>query len=120
MAENHLLCHNKITNNFSRDNFLLPRTCPPFQYSQGFNDLLYDIEIMAAASPSEFSNPLRKFKLVFLGEQSGTLNKSYLFITFIMTFQRLLFCCILRNYLLLIGYSLYGCFILATKRVNLH
>lgn len=32
----------------------------------------------------EFSNPLRKFKLVFLGEQSGTFRLSFSFFTMVL------------------------------------
>ncbi|CAG8683562.1 4355_t:CDS:2 [Funneliformis caledonium] len=45
---------------------------------------------MAAASPSEFSNPLRKFKLVFLGEQSvgkTSLITRFMYDTFDNTYQ---------------------------------
>lgn len=45
---------------------------------------------MAATSPSEFSNPLRKFKLVFLGEQSvgkTSLITRFMYDTFDNTYQ---------------------------------
>ncbi|CAG8643269.1 22949_t:CDS:2, partial [Gigaspora rosea] len=45
---------------------------------------------MAAVSPSEFSNPLRKFKLVFLGEQSvgkTSLITRFMYDTFDNTYQ---------------------------------
>ncbi|CAG8745245.1 17334_t:CDS:2, partial [Acaulospora morrowiae] len=45
---------------------------------------------MAASSPSEFSNPLRKFKLVFLGEQSvgkTSLITRFMYDTFDNTYQ---------------------------------